>query len=95
MHCGPLAHGSKWNPDLPLISLQSLPHQAASRGELTTWSWCEVPGLGPLSRGYALLTLSNGMRILIASDETLNRMELASKSGAGAIDILLVGQGEE
>ena len=45
-----------------------------------------MPGIGPVSRRYALLTLSNGLRCIVASDEASTRLELAATVGCGSLD---------
>ena len=59
---------------------------AAAAPELPTWSWIEVPGVGPVRRRYALLTLSNGLRCIVASDEASSRPELAATVSSGSLD---------
>ena len=59
---------------------------AAAAPELPTWSWIEVPGVGPVRRRYALLTLSNGLRCIVASDEASSRLELAATVSSGSLD---------
>ena len=59
---------------------------AAAAPALPTWSWIEVPGVGPVRRRYALLTLSNGLRCIVASDEASSRLELAATVSSGSLD---------
>ena len=39
-----------------------------------------------MRRRYALLTLSNGLRCIVASDEASNRLELAATVKSGSLD---------
>ena len=45
-----------------------------------------MPGIGPVNRNYALLTLSNGLRCIVASDDASSRLELAATVGCGSLD---------
>ena len=63
-----------------------LPCPAAAPTRLPRYSWSEIPGIGPRTRRYALLTLSNGLRCVVASDESSNRLELAATVSSGSLD---------
>ena len=59
---------------------------AAAVPALPSWSWSEVPGVGPERRRYALLTFSNGLRCIVASDQASSRLELAATVSSGSLD---------
>merc|ERR1740123_613397 len=61
--------------------------QARASDEPVAYSWEVVQGITPgEQRAYAVLTLSNGARGLIASDDAFRRCELAVAVGVGSLD---------
>ena len=58
----------------------------ASRVLSPSYVWQTVPGIGTPGRSYALVTFTNGVRGLVASDDTQTRVELAACVGCGSLD---------
>lgn len=63
------------------------PAFAAPAPAAPTWTLTEVPGVGDEElRSYGLLTLENGVRAIICSDDTQNRCAMAATVRCGSLD---------